>query len=423
MMNMTLLNTLSRTFPANLLLNNIKVGNDLDAISHIGEEDHTGTTEDYQKITDNIWRATQNLYKSAAHPAIFISVRHKGKHILNRAIGHARGELDSDDAVVVKVGSPICLFSGSKAITALLLHKMVELGLVDLDAPIADYIEEFATNGKGHITVDDLLRHKGGVPDIKVKHLEELYDHHAVVKQLCEAKLDPLFKNYQAYHPLSGGYLIEEIINRVTGESIETILDRYFREPMDMTFFNFGLDEVYRPMAPHNAATGMKSILPIKLFIDGALGIDTDDVIEASNSEGFYSNSLPAGNMYASAEECSRFYQMLLDDGQYNGKQILKPETIEKALQGPRCASFDKTMKLPIRFSSGLMRGGAPMNLFGLNSPNSFGHLGYLNNFTWADPDRDLSVAILTTGKQVVGPHLLSLNLLLANINRQFKRQ
>ena len=111
--------------------------------------------------------------------------------------------------------------------------------------------------------------------------------------------------------------------------------------------------------------------------------------------------------MFASADESSRFYQMLLDDGHYNDQQVLHPDTIRKARGGGFLPAWDDTFNLPAHFSrGGFMLNTPPVMLFGIQAPKAFGHLGFINTLTWAEPDRQLSVGLLTSGKPFIGPHL-----------------
>ena len=77
---------------------------------------------------------------------------------------------------------------------------------------------------------------------------------------------------------------------------------------------------------------------------------------------------------------------------------------------------FDNQLKLPMRFTPGMMMGGSPVGIFGRNSSNAFGHLGLLNILTWADPDRDISVALLTSGKPILAHNLPSLLRLVSKV-------
>jgi CubicO group peptidase (beta-lactamase class C family) len=78
----------------------------------------------------------------------------------------------------------------------------------------------------------------------------------------------------------------------------------------------------------------------------------------------------------------------------------------------------DRSLLVPLRYSAGMMLGDSPVGMFGPNTSQAFGHLGFANIFVWADFERDMSVALLTTGKLVVGPHLPALWMLLTAISR-----
>jgi CubicO group peptidase (beta-lactamase class C family) len=110
--------------------------------------------------------------------------------------------------------------------------------------------------------------------------------------------------------------------------------------------------------------------------------------------------------MVSTAEEASAFYQMMLDDGRWNGRRILRPETIHRATLEVGPHRFDATIGMPLRFSQGFMLGGEPFGLFGPRSHHAFGHLGLVNNITWADPERGISVALLVSGIPLLAGNL-----------------
>ena len=109
---------------------------------------------------------------------------------------------------------------------------------------------------------------------------------------------------------------------------------------------------------------------------------------------------------------------MLLDYGSYNGNQIMQPLTVHRATQEAGKASMDASLKVPMRFSPGFMLGGNPAGIYGRNSHYAYGHLGLSNVFNWADPEREISVAILNSGKPVLGTHIGHLPGLLFSVAR-----
>jgi CubicO group peptidase (beta-lactamase class C family) len=420
---MSVFDTLAKTFPANFLFDNVDLPQSLDEIIRIDEAGRDlDKAQLSEKNVDKIWESVKNFYRSGAHPAIMINLRRNGQQVLNRSIGFAQGGLNQENALIATPETPVCLFSASKAFTALLVHKLAEEKHLLLSAPVAHYIPEFGAHGKERVTVDDLLRHRAGVPFLHLDNVRDLYNHELIMEQVCSAELDKLWGTWQAYHAISGGHIVAELARRVTGESMDVLLDRYFRQPMEMKYFTYGIEPQHEPYVAHNKVAGMKIFFPADVYLKNILGFDLGRVVEVSNQPHFMEATLPAANLYASASECSRFYQMMLDDGMYKGHQVVKPETIRRALEAPWYPTLDRLFKLPVRFSSGFMLGGPPINFWGHKAPNAYGHIGLLNIFCWADPDRQMSCSILTTGKAFLGPHLVQLGLMMMEINNQVSR-
>ena len=368
-------------------------------------------------------RALLAVYRSGAYPALQFCLRKRGQIVLHRSYGHARGNGPRDSRSAAKtlleLDSPICLFSSSKAITAILVHKLAEEGGIELDAPVARYLPAFAQYGKGRVTISDVLSHRAGVPSLDIprgeRRVEMLNDWDAVVDRICAARgvlLRPV-----AYHAITGGYVLGEVIRRVTGRPIQDYLDAKLRRPLGMTHFSFGLPAAYRARAALNYSAGLPVRFPVAPLIERVLILPFDDVVAASNTDAFMDAVIPAGNLYATAEELSRFFQMLLDGGLWQGQRLLKPETIARAVRPRGRAVPDAMLMIPMRYSEGMMLGGV-MSLFGPATRRAYGHLGFMNILGWADPARQLSGALLVTGKAVLGPHLLPWAALMAQISR-----
>lgn len=369
-----------------------------------------------QREVDAIWADTIRLYHTGMHPMLSICLRRHGKIVLNRSIGYQRGDAASDDAVIGDLNTPICLFSASKAISAMLVHLLAEQGEIHLLDPVSYYIPEFAANGKGYITIYQLLAHRAGVPGLGADvDSSLLFDREAALAAICAA--DPIDNSGRtsAYHAITGGFIIDELIRRTTGLTVQQYLDRYIRKPMGMRFFRYGLTRRDLPKAAENRFTGLP-LGPLAPTLKSALGLDYNEVIPLTNTAEFMQSVLPAGNIYATAEEASRFFQMLLDYGRWQGKQLMQPLTVHRAIQESGKAELDASLKVPMRYSPGFMLGGSPAGIYGRNSHYAYGHLGLSNVFCWADPERDISVAILNSGKPVLGSHLAALPRLLFSI-------
>lgn len=372
-----------------------------------------------------IWHAVQALYRSGAHPAMSLCLRRRGQIVFNRSIGHVfgGGPRDQRDAhrMLLTPDMPVCLFSASKAVTAILIHKLAEDGEIDLDVPVSRYLPEFGQAGKHGIKVADVLSHRGGFPSIALpkaeRKVELLNDWDRVIELICRA---PQTHGRQlAYHAITGGFILAELLQRVTGQSLREYLDRHIRQPLGMKHFTYGLPAQYRDQAAVNYVAGPPVRFPLSKVVERALLAPFDEVVEASNSQTFMDAVIPAGNIYSTAEELSRFFQMLLDGGVWNGQRILKAETVARAVAPRGRMSVDRMLMIPMRYSEGMMLGANPFGLYGPDTAQAYGHLGFINILGWADPQREISAALLTTGKAILGKHLVLLGKLLSAIARR----
>lgn len=388
---------------------------DLGAVTY---RDQAGENPQAVGVSDDtveaIWRSVERLYLTGVHPGIQLSVRHKGEQILHRAIGHAHGNGPEDSADTAKVpmttDTPICYFSASKAVTALLIHMLAEKGLINLMDPVAYYCPEFAQHGKRTITIHQVLSHRGGIPAIpKDTPIDVLWDKDEIWRLLCQAKPVEVDGAKVAYHAITGGFVLQRVLEKVTGDSIDAFLDQFLRKPMGMRWFTYGIDGNHLEQLATSYATGPRPVFPVSWVVNRALGGDITTIEEVVNDPRFQAAVIPAGNLCGTAEEMSRFFQMMLNGGVWNGTRICDEITVRRAIQQFGSLQIDRTMLVPMRFSAGLMLGGNPVGIWGQQSRHAFGHLGLINKLCWADAARDISVSLLNTGLPIVAHHIPAL--------------
>lgn len=373
---------------------------------------------------ERIWSRVEAVYRTAVHPAVSLAIRHRGEVIMDRSIGCIRGNLAGEQgpAVPIRHDDPQCVFSASKAITAVLLHKLVDDGKLSLDDEIRQHIPEFAAGGKAHITIRDLLIHRAGVAFIPQEHADPdlLGDWERIIRLLCESPSQDGGKRRQSYHALTAGFITGEIIRRVGDIELQTALQEWIAKPLGCKHMSFGLAPEHRERAAFNACTGQAIGWPISAFLQRVTVVPFEEAVAESNNDAFMSAIIPAGNIYATADDLTRFFQMLLNGGEFEGNRILQPETVAAAIRPPAKVSLDYTLFLPTRYSAGFMIGEDPAGMFGPKSGDSYGHLGLMNILAWADPRRELSVALTNTGKSMAAAGTINLYRVIMQINREF---
>ena len=408
------------------ILHTCHVPKDLSAITYVDSQaeraEAVGVPQD---TVDAIWHAVERLYRTGTQPGIQLSVRYRGESILHRALGHSTGNGPNDGPDTPKVqlttDTPICYFSASKAVTALLIHMLAEQGQVNLLDPVSYYCPEFAQSGKRTITLHQILSHRGGIPGIpKNTPIDVLWNKDEIWRLLCESKPIEVDGAKVAYHAITGGFVLQRVLEKVTGQSIESYLDTHLRQPLGMKWFTYGIDEANLPQLAENYITGPALPFPISWAVKRALGGDINTVGEVVNDLRFQEAVIPAGNLCGTADEMGRFFQMMLNGGVWNGQKICEANTIRRAIQQYGSLQIDRTMMVPMRFSAGFMLGGDPVGLWGPKSRYAFGHIGLINKLCWADAARDISVSLLTTGIPIVAHHLPALAMFVNTVCQQF---
>lgn len=394
-----------------LIAHTTRVGADIDAVTQYDPRDEVdpGSVGLTDKQVEAVWRAVKRLYATGMQPGISFVMRRHGQVVLKRAIGFSSGNGPGDEAtepVPMTPDTPICLFSTSKAFAAMLVHLLSERNLVSLLDPISHYLPEFGRNGKQDISIYQLLCHKAGIASIEVEKQKDVFelllDQEAIRERLYDmAPENP--GHHHAYHALSSGFIIGALVERVTGISLRRFLRENVSKPLRMKFLDFGARPSVIPRIARNYVTGFRPDAPTDVYVRRVIGASLRNAIDISNDPRFYRSVIPAGNMVATADDCSRFFQCLLNGGELDGIRVFSPLTVRRATVEVGKSQIDRSLLVPIRYSAGMMLGGGRLSLFGPDAPATFGHLGLTCNLAWADRERDISVTMLTTGKPLIG--------------------
>ncbi len=359
---------------------------------------------------DAIWAAVEALYETQLHPAVALCLRRRGKVVIDRAIGHVRGNSPGEPP-----GTPLVpatprtlfnIFSASKSITAMVIHLLDDRGLLHVDDHVDEYIPEFGRHGKEWITIRHVLTHRAGIPSIagaKVD-LDLLADWDRIVELLCEARPTWRPGRRLSYHALTGGYVLGEVVRRVTGRDIRTFLQQEIAGPLGLRSLSYGVPPERIPEVARNAFTGPPVLFPASALLRRALGVGMEDAVRLSNDPRFLTAIVPAGNVIATANDVCRFYDLLLHGGELGGVRVFDRRTVRRATAEQTWLEVDLTMGVPVRYGLGFVLGSERLSLYGPGTPRAFGHLGFTNVLAWADPERRVSACLMSSGKPFIAP-------------------
>lgn len=304
-------------------------------------------------------------------------------------------------------------YSTTKGVTSTLLHVLAEKGLVDYDAPVCEYWPEFAANGKAGITVRHVLCHEAGLYHIRhmIEDARDMLDWDHMVRALEQA--DPRHAPGEAhgYHAFTYGWLVGEIVQRVTGKPFREVLATELAAPLELDGLFIGLpaDQLHRrarlipvrrrrerpsDVLYRQAARLTRGLRAARIHFDPqeavtALmppGIEHLDF----NDKACATASLPAANGTFTARSLARLYAMLAGGGEVDGVRLLSPERVE-ALREPQNRGIGRVIPYSMQWRLGYHR----VNTIRAKVPRGMGHAGFGGSGGWADPERQLAVALV----------------------------
>lgn len=399
---------------------------DLNAVTDRAAEDHS---EIDSAAVERIWAAAQHWYSAGMHPAIQVCLRRNGKVILDRAIGHGwgNGPADSPDAeqIPVSTSTPFCVYSTAKAITTTVTHMLVERGNFSLEDRVCDYLPNYTSHGKDRTTIRHVVTHSAGIPFATgpKPDLKRMDDSEYARDML--GRMKPLYRPglVHIYHGVTWGPLMREIIAAATGRSIRDILAEQILDPLGFRWTNYGVAAQDVPLVAPSHVTGKPLPAPIAKAFKTAVGGTPQQIIPFSNTPEFLTGVVPSSNTVSNAHELSRFAEILRRGGELDGVRVLSPETLRAATTQARRLRPDLATGLaPMRWGTGYMLGSKRFGPFGRDAEGAFGHTGLTDIAMWADPQRALSVAVVSSGKPSGHPEAKRYPALLNTINAEIPR-
>ena len=269
------------------------------------------------------------------------------------------------------------VFSTSKFVTAVCVYLLASRKIIDIDDPVADYWPEFAQSGKEEITVGHLLSHTSGLPGWEEKfETRDFYNWEKLTEALSRQK--PWWDDRQraGYHVYSFGYLLGEVVRRVSKKSIGRFLKEEITEPLNIDFY-IGISDSERPKVA--TLIPVKRTLSVKFkekfmvfygrktFFAKAFSnpLMTDEAIMTKE---WQSAEIPAANGHGNASAVAKIGAIIANRGEVEGIQFISPELIEKALE-IRNKGKDLVLNMPVSFGLGFgtnLKGG----IFGKSCPN-----------------------------------------------------
>jgi CubicO group peptidase (beta-lactamase class C family) len=315
------------------------------------------------------------------HSAAQLILVHRGEVVLELS----RGQSPSGG---VTAETPFLVFSIAKTLLALCVHHLADRRVIALDAPVGRYWPEFAGGGKDTCTVRHVLLHQSG---LAARGLWRQLQPFSTWDRTCEwlERSRPAYPpgTDTAYQPLNYGFILGELLRRVSGSTPQEYLHNHFLGPMGLTITTWTPSSAAIAASPR--IESRHAVLSSWLF----------------NRRYLRARIVPGFNLLSTARELAAIFVLLNQGGSYRGVRYLSPQAVREAT-ALQFRGIDRTIRRETLWAMGFHLGGLkqehawrPGPAMGVrSSARTYGHCGHLSSIAWADPDADLVFAFTCNG-------------------------
>jgi CubicO group peptidase (beta-lactamase class C family) len=322
-------------------------------------------------------------------------VRRRGRLVVDEAVGVARGlrANEGEPRLEFTRERRSGLFSAGKPLVAIAVAVLEQHGAIEVERPVASYWPEFGRAGKAEITVLDILLHRSGLYLWEIESDWRCFgDWERVMARIAAA--EPAFaRGTLAYQPMGFGWILGELIRRVTGQRIEHFLQEVVLGPA-------GIDDLRLGVPAQEVGSLARSYWldekPPRLGGKVLVGFEP-----AQNSIEQLTAVLPGAGTVGTARALARFYAWLLEGTPTRGGARLLAEAVLARYITPQARGTDRTVRFPMVLGRGFALGWFWPHPYGWWRTNAcFGHAGNFSTLAWADPTTGCAIAAVTNGNR-----------------------
>ncbi|MEL8055829.1 MAG: serine hydrolase domain-containing protein [Pseudomonadota bacterium] len=280
------------------------------------------------------------------------------------------------------------VYSTTKPIAALVLAKIIDRLPAGYETRVADIWPEFGANGKEAITLSEMVSHQAGLTGF-VEPVDPALWLDPAACAAAIAELEPIWKpaSEHGYHPLTWGYLIGEVVRRIDGRSLGTILREEITGPVEIDFqigtpeeHHARVAEIMRPRAVPDL--GEINEATKAAFLTKWAAPDRGGAI-------WREIEIPSANGIGTSKAVAELYGIYANGGRLNGEQIVAPSNFDALIES-RVKGQDLVLPYATEFAAGVMRNN--LNIYGPNQ-DTLCHSGWGGSLALGDPDLGLSAA------------------------------
>jgi CubicO group peptidase (beta-lactamase class C family) len=377
----------------------------------------TMTSIDQHALDELLSRARREI--DGGHlPACQIAVGFQGELIAFETYGDATAD------------TRFLIMSCTKAITSAAAWALIGDGVLDPAHTVAQYIPEFAANGKQDITVEQVLTHTSGFPHAPLP-FREWTDRPARLARYQTWRTNWEPGSRFEYHPGTAQWVIADVVAGITGQDFRQVLRDRVLDPLGLHRLRVGLVDQVGPFAEPVGvgdfmsaadleAVGMSGVDPAGM---AEIGLFAEQVLLPLGTPEALDAGLPGGGGLGTAADLALLYQGFI----HNPGEVWDPATLADATGTIRSTLPDQSWSFPSNRALGVVvresdAGIAPSIGGKASSGRAFGHDGAAGQIAWGDPVTGISIGYVTNGLErnqlKVHRRAAGLNNRVANVNR-----
>jgi CubicO group peptidase (beta-lactamase class C family) len=350
-------------------------------------------SEENGALLEHLKRRFRRQQAEGVFPGGQLAVWREGRLLVDEAVGIARGYRGEEPTVPFTPELRSGLFSAGKPLVAVAVALLEEQGRIDVAEPVARYFPEFSQNEKHAITILDVLLHRSG---LYLREIEADYrsfrDWHGVLARVAAAR--PRYpRGTLAYQPLGFGWILGEVVRRISGKPIERFVQEDLLGPAGLDDLRLGISAEEAPALARSYWVDEK---PPKLAGEVLVGFE-----EAQNSIEQVTAVLPGAGTVGTARALAHFYGWLLRGAPgHRGGTLISREILSRYIT-PQTRGIDRTVRLPLVLGRGFGMGWFWPHPYGWwRTSACYGHAGNFSTIAWADPSTGCAIAVVTNGNR-----------------------
>ena len=340
--------------------------------------------------------ALEDNFRSRDEIGSAVCIYHRGEKVVDLWGGH----MDGARTMPWRENTLCLMYSIAKSICALSVHILADEGRVDLDAPVAAYWPAFAAEGKENVKVRHVLAHWCGVWGNEAASPGDIYDWDAMIRAIERQKPAWPVETKGAYNSLNIGFILGEIVRRVSGSTIQAFVAERICGPLDADYY-LGV--------PEDRLGDCAEIVPNPADQVRAAARDPNAPVRAAwrafpekfgtsdqNTRQFRTAGIPSFGGIGEARAMARIYAALAEGGAIDGVTLMSPEAVTRATQTQWSDMHEGLLDRPMAMALGFMTTPPDgMRLFG-TADDAFGHLGSGGARALAIPSKRLALCFVS---------------------------